>query len=462
MVIRVAGSTAVCGCIESPSNTRRWTPAEGWTWRQRLSRWPALGRRELLRRPTKRSVPRPSCSSARLSSWEPTASTAVPDAVDTSPSPPCSGAMTSALQARQEPGHSRLAALSPPGDRAGACWRCTLCGRPVGGPLICGEDGDRPVTSSSQAVSATRAHPFAADAAALADVHAGKPATATLLLPSLRMSSLDSAELVRGKPRPVPQRPPVLLPWVVPALLIEPAELAERFPQVRCGALRGHIRGRWPPSPTISSSAAGLCRPSCPKEAGPGTLATGGDRPRRRGAAPTRRGAAASGPGGDGRFGGHGGQDPAALVARAVDVLVDRAVRGALAAWPRPSICSRLTAAAVRAACPRQRRGWPHSPAAMALPRGRRRGRGRHGRTGRGAGRVGRAGPGDRASRSSHRPTGPEACAYVSCPPSDTDVNPRSADRGGSLVPDAQAAGGSDGRPHEDEPVGPGVGPPSS
>jgi predicted small metal-binding protein len=38
---------------------------------------------------------------------------------------------------------------------------------------------------------------------------------------------------------------------------------------------------------------------------------------------------------------------------------------------------------------------------------------------------AGRAGaPGTRASRSSHRPTDPEACAYVSCPPSDTRSTP--------------------------------------
>ena len=106
---------------------------------------------------------------------------------------------------------------------------------PGRGPLIWGEDGDRPVKSSSQAVRSAREHPFAADAAVLADVHAGKPTAATVLLPSLRMSPLDSAELVRARPRPAPQRPPALLPWVVPALLVDPTELAEESPRVRYG-----------------------------------------------------------------------------------------------------------------------------------------------------------------------------------------------------------------------------------
>src|SRR3954468_21537157 len=113
---------------------------------------------------------------------------------------------------------------------------------PRRGPLIWGLDGGRPLKSVSQAVRSPRAHPFAAETATLAEVHAGKPVTATVLLPSLRTAPLDSPELVRTIPRPAPQRPPALLPWVVPALLVDPAELAQASPQVRYGASVAHLR----------------------------------------------------------------------------------------------------------------------------------------------------------------------------------------------------------------------------
>src|SRR3954451_5232182 len=113
---------------------------------------------------------------------------------------------------------------------------------PRRGPLIWGLDGGRPLKSVSQAVRSPRAHPFAAETATLAEVHAGKPVTATVLLPSLRTAPLDSPELVRTTPRPAPQRPPALLPWVVPALLVDPTELAEESPRVRYGVSVVHLR----------------------------------------------------------------------------------------------------------------------------------------------------------------------------------------------------------------------------
>ncbi len=202
---------------------------------------------------------------------------------------------------------------------------------PGRGPLIWGEDGDRPVKSPSQAVRSARAHPFAADAPVLADVHAGKPTTATVLLPSLRMSPLDSAELVRARPRQAPQRPPALLPWVVPAVLVDPAELAEESPQVRYGASVAHLRavaafaddlvarGRVLPSFAFEEG-----RPAArwrPVVTGPDAVALHGlvvamppaARAELSGAADTT------------------GHDPALLVAGALDVLVDRAVRETLA-----------------------------------------------------------------------------------------------------------------------------------
>ena len=201
---------------------------------------------------------------------------------------------------------------------------------PGRGPLIWGLDGDRPVKSPSQAVRSSRPHPFAADAAILAEVHAGKPVTATLLLPSLRMAPLDSPELTRATPRPAPQRSPALLPWVVPALLVDPAELAEESPQVRYGASVAHLR-------VLASFAEDLAErgrflPSLAFDAGQPVarwrpVVTGPDAVTMHGlvaATPPVARAEQDGPGGT------AGQDPARLVADALDVLVDRAVREAL------------------------------------------------------------------------------------------------------------------------------------
>jgi hypothetical protein len=46
-------------------------------------------------------------------------------------------------------------------------------------------------------VRSARPHPFAASAAALAELHPGKPTTVTVLLPSLLTAPLDSTELCR-------------------------------------------------------------------------------------------------------------------------------------------------------------------------------------------------------------------------------------------------------------------------
>jgi hypothetical protein len=227
---------------------------------------------------------------------------------------------------------------------------------PGRGPLIWGEDGDRPVKSSSQAVRSAREHPFAAGAAVLADVHTGKPTTATVLLPSLRMSPLDSAELVRARPRPVPQRPPALLPWVVPALLVDPVELAEQSPQVRCGASVAHLRAvaafaddlvaRGRVLPSLAFEAGRPAARWRPVVTGPDAVALHGlvaamppvARAESNGATDTA------------------GRDPATLVAGALDGLVDRAVREALA----------RSAAPLDLLPPRRGRRPRHPPAAEA------------------------------------------------------------------------------------------------
>jgi SNF2 family DNA or RNA helicase len=90
-----------------------------------------------------------------------------------------------------------------------------------------------------------RPHPFAASAGALAALHAGQPAEAVLLLPSLRTAPLDSPELVRTAPRPPARSKAALLPWTVPVVTLDAAEaltaLSERAPGIRYGASLGYL-----------------------------------------------------------------------------------------------------------------------------------------------------------------------------------------------------------------------------
>src|SRR5947208_14953780 len=102
------------------------------------------------------------------------------------------------------------------------------------------EDSAPAVKSRSQAMRSARPHPFAASASALAAIHAGKPAEAVLLLPSLRTAPLDSPELVRITPRPPNTSAPALLAWTVPVVILDvaeaPAALSEHAEGVRYGA----------------------------------------------------------------------------------------------------------------------------------------------------------------------------------------------------------------------------------
>jgi superfamily II DNA or RNA helicase len=113
------------------------------------------------------------------------------------------------------------------------------------GLCLWAEDSELAVTSRSRALRTARPHPFAAPSAALAAVHAGQPDEAVLLLPSQRMTPLDSPELVRVTPRPAAQSQPTLLPWRVPVVVLEPAAalaaLAEPAAEVRYGASVGYL-----------------------------------------------------------------------------------------------------------------------------------------------------------------------------------------------------------------------------
>ncbi|MPY81064.1 MAG: ATP-dependent helicase [Actinophytocola sp.] len=94
---------------------------------------------------------------------------------------------------------------------------------PEDGVRLWAEDSERTVTSRSQALRSARPHPFAAPAEVLAEIQPGKPSDATLRLPSLAKSPLDSPELTRVTPRRPANTEPVLLSWRVPTITLAPA-----------------------------------------------------------------------------------------------------------------------------------------------------------------------------------------------------------------------------------------------
>jgi SNF2 family DNA or RNA helicase len=107
------------------------------------------------------------------------------------------------------------------------------------------EDSELPVASTSHALRSARSHPFAAASSTLATLHAGKPAEAVLLLPSVRTAPLDSPELVRATPRPGPRAGPALLPWTVPVVVLNAtsalAAIPERASGIRYGASMDYL-----------------------------------------------------------------------------------------------------------------------------------------------------------------------------------------------------------------------------
>lgn len=96
------------------------------------------------------------------------------------------------------------------------------------GPMLWAENSDAKVTSSSQAVRQARPHPFASTAEQLGTVLSYSPDRATPMvvhLPSLKMSPLDSPELIRVNPRSSARGAPSLLPWTVAAVVPTQSEL---------------------------------------------------------------------------------------------------------------------------------------------------------------------------------------------------------------------------------------------
>ena len=215
------------------------------------------------------------------------------------------------------------------------------------GVLLWAEDGERPATASSRALRTARPHPFAVPAETLAAIHPGTPTQVTLLLPGHGGGPLASPGLVRSTPTSAPRGEPELRAWAVPAVAVDPGELTDPADELRYGtsvahlravaalaadlAARGRVlptldlgappRARWRPvvsgldAAAVEALVAAMPPVARAEQAGP--------------AAPT--GAS---------------KDPAALVADALDVLVDAAVRDRLA---RAGVTSRRGRTAVDA-----------------------------------------------------------------------------------------------------------------
>ncbi|HYH33123.1 MAG TPA: DEAD/DEAH box helicase [Pseudonocardia sp.] len=210
---------------------------------------------------------------------------------------------------------------------------------PGRGVLLWAEDGERPATSASRSLRSARPHPFAASSSALAALHPGKPATATLLLPSRPGGPLASPELVRSGGRGgAPRGGPVLRPWTVPALVVDVAELEDPADEARYGASVAHLRAvaalaadlaaRGRVLPTLLRFRAHAFARWRPVVQGLDAVALDAlvD------ALPPVGRAEALGP----PRGPHTGADPHELVSDALEALTDAAVRDRLARAPEP------------------------------------------------------------------------------------------------------------------------------
>ncbi|MFC5947131.1 DEAD/DEAH box helicase [Pseudonocardia lutea] len=113
---------------------------------------------------------------------------------------------------------------------------------PARGVVLWAEDGERPATTSRRSLRSARPHPFAMPASQLAGIHPGKQTSVTLLLPSRASGPVESPELVRRRPPGRRSAELSLTPWSVPAVVVEPNELADPAEDVRYGASVAHLR----------------------------------------------------------------------------------------------------------------------------------------------------------------------------------------------------------------------------
>jgi superfamily II DNA or RNA helicase len=203
---------------------------------------------------------------------------------------------------------------------------------PGRGVVLWAEDGERPATASSRALRTARPHPFAAPAETLAAIHPGTPTQVTLLLPGHSGAPLASPGLVRSAPTSAPRGEPDVRAWAVPAVAVDPAELADPADELRYGTSVEHLRA-------VAALAADLAArgrvlptldPGVPARARWRPVVTGLD------AAAVEALVAAMPPVARAEHSGPAApagasRDPAALVADALNVLVDATVRDRLA-----------------------------------------------------------------------------------------------------------------------------------
>ncbi|HZG92382.1 MAG TPA: DEAD/DEAH box helicase [Pseudonocardia sp.] len=207
---------------------------------------------------------------------------------------------------------------------------------PGRGMVLWAEDGSRPATGGGRALRTARPHPFAAPSAALAGLHPGKPVVLTLLLPSRTGGPLPSPELVRSTPDAPGRSAPALRPWTVPGLVVDPAELDDPADEARYGASVTHLRrvaaladdlaARGRVLPTLDRGPVGALARWRPIVQGLDAVAFDA---LVTGLPPVGR-AEAAGPRDT------AGADPAVLLADAVAVLTDSAVRDRLARSATP------------------------------------------------------------------------------------------------------------------------------
>ncbi|MGW5739862.1 DEAD/DEAH box helicase [Amycolatopsis sp. NPDC003861] len=111
---------------------------------------------------------------------------------------------------------------------------------PGRGLLLWAERDGGPAGTSSRSARIALPHPFAVSGAQLTALHPGKPASATVLLPSRANRPLASSEPAAGGQRRGPA--PSLRPWSVPALIVDAAELDDLDDSASYGASVTHLR----------------------------------------------------------------------------------------------------------------------------------------------------------------------------------------------------------------------------
>ncbi|MDS0136129.1 MULTISPECIES: DEAD/DEAH box helicase [unclassified Amycolatopsis] len=111
---------------------------------------------------------------------------------------------------------------------------------PGRGLLLWAERDGGPAGTSSRSARIALPHPFAVSGAHLTALHPGKPASATVLLPSRANRPLASSEPAADGRRRGPA--PSLRPWSVPALIVDAAELDDLDDSASYGASVTHLR----------------------------------------------------------------------------------------------------------------------------------------------------------------------------------------------------------------------------